>query len=118
MGVGEPNNTFRFIVDTGSTTTLLIDERCQARTCQNHKKYTPSSNLAQVYNDYERINYGGGFVKYQMASDSFFYSNFKIPSQMFGRVTDSELVFDSVTNFYNFLEYIRRSSWSSFPRFC
>lgn len=96
MGVGKPNNLFRFIVDTGSTTALLIDKECHKTACENHKQYQKLTTLAKVFNLDEKINYGRGYVDYHLAADTFYYNQFEIPEQMFGRVVDQDQVFDQV----------------------
>ena len=102
MSVGYPENDYTFIVDTGSTTTLLIDDECQDSACNTHKKYVPYLQTAKTYDINESIKYGLGYVEYELKSDSFFYNEFEIPSQMFGSVTRQQEVFDGVIFLLNF----------------
>jgi len=42
LGIGNPNHKYKFILDTGSTTLLLITSKCTKKACLEHKPYNPS----------------------------------------------------------------------------
>jgi len=103
ISVGSRSKTFKMIVDTGSTTNLLITSKCHGGGCDQHRKYKPLNNSSKK-KDFEKkldeseissnkISYGSGYVKYISLTDIFYIENIKIPKQKFGGVIDQETVF-------------------------
>jgi hypothetical protein len=98
IAVGQPQKYFKVIIDTGSTTNLLITDRCTNTGCKAHQGYRPKS--LQKYremmgkNGRHRITYGAGDVDYIALEDSFWIEDIEIKNQSFGGVIDQSIVFD------------------------
>ena len=110
MSVGKKSKKYKFILDTGSTTLLLITSKCTREGCKEHKSYTQSRDAeklsaAFLANDNQdevvsafnthTINYAEGFVDYETLVDNFWIGDFEVLGQSFGGVVDEKNVFDN-----------------------
>jgi hypothetical protein len=110
MGVGAKEKRFKFILDTGSTTLLLITDKCKSDGCNEHRSYhadkkaqklevktlTQSSAVNAISSLHvHKISYAQGFVKYQTLVDNFWIGNLEITAQTFGGVVKEKSVFEN-----------------------
>lgn len=109
MSVGKKKNTFKFILDTGSTTLLLITDKCMSKGCQEHKSYHASKkaqklaikSLTEASTEKaissmttHKISYAQGFVKYETLIDNFWIGQLLVKGQTFGGVVKEHSVFE------------------------
>ena len=98
IAVGQPQKYFKVIIDTGSTTNLLITDRCSNAGCQAHQSYRPNGEgkyeAMMDYSGRHKITYGAGEVDYIPLEDSFWIEDIEIKNQSFGGVIDQSIVFD------------------------
>lgn len=108
--VGSRKKKFKFILDTGSTTILLITNKCKTHGCQEHRSYIPnkkakemaiksvveSSDLTTLSDvTTHKISYAQGYVKYRTMIDDFYIGALKITKQSFGGVVSEKSVFEN-----------------------
>lgn len=97
IAVGTPDNLFSFIVDTGSGTTLLNDQRCGSPDCRHRNQFdAQKSQSYRSFGKLVRINYAKGGVIIELGKDDFFYEDLKITDMEFGSILQEEGLFDSV----------------------
>lgn len=96
ISVGDKKDTYKVILDTGSTTNLLITSKCKSYGCNQHKKYYPQQYFYQslieksdLYSN--NITYGSGFVDFVPLKDTFWVENIEVKGQKFGGVVDEKI---------------------------
>jgi len=96
--VGNSDNKFSFIIDTGSGTTLLNEVRCRTPGCKTRKAYDSHSSSNYVpFGKLVRINYAKGGVTIEIGKDDFYFDDLKITNQEFGVILNEEGLFQSAS---------------------
>ena len=98
LAVAKYNEKFRFIIDTGSGTTLLNEKRCTTQGCQSRKAF--NSKQSPTYTPFGRlikINYAKGGVTIELAKDTFFFEDLKVLHQEFGVILNEEGLFQAAS---------------------
>lgn len=108
--VGNQKKSFKFILDTGSTTILLITSKCKSHGCQEHQPYHADRKAKQmavksvVESDdlttlsdatTHKISYAQGYVRYRTLIDNFYIGAQQIKEQSFGGVVSEKSVFEN-----------------------
>ena len=98
LKVGKQKNKFKFIIDTGSGTTLINDIRCKSQGCQERTSYDPfkSESYLSLHKLIE-IKYAKGGVMIELGQDCFFFEDLVIKNQEFGSIIDETAVFNSAS---------------------
>lgn len=103
VGCSDQKQEFLFILDTGSTTILLIGQDCKSTGCLEHNIYKQSPQCSfkfqstlsnQDPNEVSSIHYGMGMVKFKTNVDDFHFNDFVIENQPFAEVVSQDQVFD------------------------
>lgn len=106
LGVGcdaETRKDFMFILDTGSTTILLVGEDCTDSGCLQHQSYKQSPKCYSRFSEAlgnrspeitSRISYGKGDIGYKTKVDDFYFGSFRVDHQPFADVYKQKIVFN------------------------
>lgn len=112
MGVGKKSKPFKFILDTGSTTLLLITNKCFSKGCLEHNSYKQGHKSTKISTEVladdntveaisalnlHTIKYAEGYVKYETLVDDFWVGKFLIEGQSFGGVVKEREVFEGAS---------------------
>lgn len=98
LAVGHYNQKFKFIIDTGSGTTLLNEKRCNTQGCKTRKAF--DAKQSPTYTPFGRlikINYAKGGVTIELGKDSFYFEDLKVPHQEFGVILNEEGLFQAAS---------------------
>jgi len=86
--IGSPPQTFKVILDTGSSNLWVPGSECGSIACYLHTKYDSSSSSTFKKNgsDFE-IRYGSGSVAGYISQDTLTIGDLKVKNQLFGEAT-------------------------------
>uniref|UniRef100_A0A060T7R0 Aspartate protease n=1 Tax=Blastobotrys adeninivorans TaxID=409370 RepID=A0A060T7R0_BLAAD len=86
--IGTPPQTFKVVMDTGSSNLWVPSSKCSSIACFLHQKYDSSSSSTYKANGTEfEIPYGSGTVAGFVSQDTLQLGDLVIPKQDFGEVT-------------------------------
>lgn len=87
--IGTPPQTFKVVLDTGSSNLWVPSQSCGSIACYLHTKYDSSDSSTYKKNgsDFE-IRYGSGSVKGFISQDTLTIGDLKIKKQDFGETTE------------------------------
>lgn len=88
VGIGEPPQQFKVILDTGSSNLWVPSVDCGSIACFLHQKYDSSASSTHKSNGSEfAIQYGSGAVSGYVSQDTLHIGDLTIPEQDFAEVT-------------------------------
>jgi len=88
IAIGTPPQTFKVVLDTGSSNLWVPSSSCGSIACYLHTKYDSSESSTYKKNGSEfAIQYGSGAVKGFMSKDNMQIGDIKIKGQDFAEVT-------------------------------
>lgn len=88
ISLGTPAQTFKVILDTGSSNLWVPSSECSSLACYLHSKYDHGSSTTYKSNGSEfSIQYGSGAVSGYVSTDSLTLGDLIIPEQDFGETT-------------------------------
>ncbi len=98
VSVGNPQDKYTFIIDTGSGTTLLNEKRCSTFGCRSRKSFDSKSSKQYVpFGKLIRINYAKGGVTIEIGKDDFFFQDLRITNQEFGVILKEDGLFQAAS---------------------
>lgn len=88
ISIGSPAQTFKVILDTGSSNLWVPSSECGSIACYLHTKYDSSASSSYKKNgsDFE-IRYGSGSVAGHISQDTVSIGDLKVKNQLFGEAT-------------------------------
>lgn len=87
--IGTPPQSFKVVMDTGSSNLWVPSSECGSIACYLHSKYDSSSSSTYKKNGSEfAIQYGSGAVKGFISQDTVTLGDLKIKHQDFGETTE------------------------------
>lgn len=88
ISLGSPPQSFKVVLDTGSSNLWVPSRECGSIACYLHQKYDSSASSSYHPNgsDFE-IHYGSGSVSGFVSQDSLRIGDLSIPKQDFGEIT-------------------------------
>lgn len=88
IGLGTPPQTFKVILDTGSSNLWIPSSECTSIACYLHNKYVSGDSITYKPNGTDfSITYGSGSVKGYLSQDILQLAGIEIPKQVFGETT-------------------------------
>ncbi|KAG6917888.1 hypothetical protein DXG01_000497 [Tephrocybe rancida] len=88
ISIGEPAQTFKVILDTGSSNLWVPSTRCTSIACFLHTKYDSSASSTYKANGTEfSIQYGSGSMEGFVSNDQLTIGDLEIPNQDFAEAT-------------------------------
>lgn len=88
IGLGTPPQTFKVVLDTGSSNLWVPSKECTSIACYLHSKYDSSASSSYVANGTEfAIAYGSGSVEGFLSNDELELAGLTINNQGFGETT-------------------------------
>lgn len=98
VAVGNSQEKFTFIIDTGSGTTLLNEKRCNTFGCHSRKAFDSKSSKQYVpFGKLIRINYAKGGVTIEIGKDDFYFEDLRITNQEFGVILKEDGLFQAAS---------------------
>ncbi|KAF2670853.1 aspartyl proteinase [Microthyrium microscopicum] len=86
--LGTPPQTFKVIMDTGSSNLWVPSSECSSIACYLHTKYDHESSSSYSKNGSEfAIQYGSGAVEGYVSKDTLILGDIKLKDQLFAEVT-------------------------------
>jgi saccharopepsin len=87
--IGSPPQSFKVVLDTGSSNLWVPGSECGSIACYLHTKYDSSSSSTYKANGSEfEIHYGSGSLKGHMSQDTMSIGDLTIPKQDFAEATE------------------------------
>lgn len=88
ISIGSPEQTFKVILDTGSSNLWIPSSECGSIACYLHTKYDSSASSTFKKNGSEfAIQYGSGSVSGYISQDTVTIGDLKVKDQLFGEAT-------------------------------
>ncbi|KAB8345825.1 hypothetical protein FH972_022880 [Carpinus fangiana] len=89
IAIGTPPQTFKVVLDTGSSNLWVPSSECGSIACYLHTKYDSSASKTYKKNGTDfAIQYGSGAVKGFISQDTLQIGDLKIKNQDFGETTE------------------------------
>ncbi|KAL5596749.1 hypothetical protein BROUX41_006560 [Berkeleyomyces rouxiae] len=86
--IGTPPQTFKVVLDTGSSNLWVPSSQCGSIACYLHQKYESSASSSYKKNGTEfEIHYGSGSMKGFVSQDTVAMGDIKIKNQLFAEAT-------------------------------
>ncbi|CAD8135197.1 unnamed protein product [Paramecium pentaurelia] len=82
IGIGQADNTFKVVLDTGSANLWINSNRCQEEGCLRHKQYKHEDSQSFISLNQElNVEFGSGDLKGIVNADTIYFGDVTLPRQ-------------------------------------